>query len=290
MFHGSIPALVTPFQDGKPDLKAYAEFVEWQIASGSHGLVPCGTTGEAATLEPEEHRDVVRECVVQSAGRVPVIAGAGSNATHRAVALCEMMKAEKVDAVLVAAPWYNKPCQEGIYAHFAKISQVGVPIVVYNVPGRTVVDISVETIGRIAKLPNVVGLKDATGKIFRVPQQHEACGDDFVQLSGDDPSAVEFFEAGGNGCISVTANVLPRECAAVQDAMRAGDFDKARMLDMPLQAAHKAMFADASPAPAKYVLAKAGFMAEELRLPMVPCSEAARETVDAALAGFQIGK
>lgn len=290
MFFGSIPALVTPFKDGQPDLQAFADFVEWQITSGSHGLVPCGTTGEAATMEPDEHRAVVRACVLQANGRVPVIAGAGSNATHRAVALCEMMQNENVDAVLVSAPWYNKPSQEGIYAHFAKISEVGIPIIVYNVPGRTVVDISVATLGRIAKLPNVVGLKDATGKIFRVPQQHEACGDNFIQLSGDDPSAVDFYEAGGKGCISVTANVLPRECAAVQDAMRNGEFAQARKLDAPLQAVHKAMFADASPAPAKYVLAKAGFMAEELRLPMVPCSEAARETVDAALAGFEIGK
>lgn len=290
MFFGSIPALVTPFQDGKPDLASYAEFVEWQIASGSHGLAPCGTTGEAATMEPEEHQAVVRTCVQQTRGRVPVIAGAGSNATHRAVALGAMMRDEKVDAVLIAAPWYNKPSQEGIYAHFAKISEVGVPIIVYNVPGRTVVDISVETLGRIAKLPNVVGLKDATGKIARVPQQHEYCGDDFIQLSGDDPTAVDFYEAGGKGCISVTANVLPKQCAAVQDAMRAGEYSRAREMDAPLQAVHKAMFADASPAPAKYVLSKAGFMANELRLPMVPCSESARETVDAALAGFQIGK
>jgi len=286
MFFGSIPALVTPFCEGEVDVLAFCDFVEWQITCGSHALVPCGTTGEAVTLEPEEHKQVVEACVRQARGRIPVIAGAGSNATHRAVDLASMAKNAGVDAVLVAAPWYNKPSQQGIFEHFAAICQVGVPVIAYNVPGRTVVDIEVSTLGRIAKLANMVGIKDATGDLDRVAAQRDACGADFVQLSGDDPSALEFHEHGGLGCISVTANVLPAECAAFQIALRENDLDRARELDQKLAAVHGAMFADASPAPAKYALSKLGKMRNELRLPMVRANAEAMETVDKALAGF----
>ena len=286
MFFGSIPALVTPFSDGKLDISSFSEFVEWQIASGSHGLVPCGTTGEAVTLEPDEHRLVVETCVVQARGRVPVIAGAGSNATHRAVQLAEMAKAVGADAVLIAAPWYNKPSQQGIFEHFSAISKVGIPIVVYNVPGQTVVDISVPTLARIAALDNVVGIKDATANLDRVKLQRQACGGDFVQLSGDDPTALQFHEQGGLGCISVTANVLPKTCAAFQIALRENNMARAIELDAKLQAAHKAMFVDASPAPAKYLLAKMGFIKNELRLPMVTANAGACAVIDQALTGL----
>jgi 4-hydroxy-tetrahydrodipicolinate synthase len=290
MFFGSIPALVTPFLDGKLDIPSFSAFVEWQIASGSHGLVPCGTTGEAVTLEPDEHRLVVETCVVQARGRVPVIAGAGSNATHRAVQLAEMAKSVGADAVLVAAPWYNKPSQQGIFEHFSAISKVGIPIVAYNVPGRTVVDISVSTLARIAALDNVVGIKDATANIDRVKLQRQACGGDFVQLSGDDPTALQFHEQGGLGCISVTANVLPKTCAAFQIALRENNMARATELDTKLQAAHKAMFAYASPAPAKYLLAKMGFMKNELRLPMVIADEQSCMIIDNALNGLIDGE
>ncbi|MBL1430000.1 MAG: 4-hydroxy-tetrahydrodipicolinate synthase [Robiginitomaculum sp.] len=286
MFFGSIPALVTPFLDEKPDMPAFKEFVEWQIASGSHGLVPCGTTGEAATLEPDEHKQVIETCVVQARGRVPVIAGSGSNATHRAVQLVEMAKDVGADAVLIAAPWYNKPSQQGIFEHFAEISKVGIPIIAYNVPGRTVVDISVATLARIAALDNVVGIKDATANIDRVKLQRQACGGDFVQLSGDDPSALQFHEQGGLGCVSVTANVLPKTCAAFQIALRENNMARAIELDTKLQAAHEAMFAYASPAPAKYLLAKMGLMKNELRLPMVRADEKSCLIIDQALNGL----
>lgn len=286
MFFGSIPALVTPFANQQVDISAFSEFVEWQISSGSHGLVACGTTGEAATLEPDEHRLVVETCVRQARGRVPVIAGAGSNATHRAVALAEMAKTAKVDAILVAAPWYNKPSQQGIFEHFAAISTVGVPVIIYNVPARTVVDISIETLGRISRLPNMVGVKDATGDMDRVKAQAAACGDDFLQLSGDDPTAVDFYQLGGLGCISVTANVLPSLCAALHQALRENNLPIAKQIDAKIQAAHGAMFADASPSPAKYALAKQGRMANELRLPMVVASKTAQEIVDQALTGL----
>lgn len=286
MFFGSIPALVTPFSDGKPDMSAFMEFVEWQIASGSHGLVPCGTTGEAVTLEPDEHRIIVETCVIQARGRVPVIAGAGSNATHRAVDLAGMAKSVGADAVLIAAPWYNKPSQQGIFEHFAAIDKVGIPIIAYNVPGRTVVDISVPTLAKIAALDNVVGVKDATADIGRVKPQRQACGGDFVQLSGDDPSALHFYEQGGLGCISVTANVLPKTCAAFQIALRENNMARAIELDAKLQAAHEAMFVYASPAPAKYLLAKMGFMKNELRLPMVSADEKSCLIIDQALNGL----
>ncbi len=284
MVFGSIPALVTPFQDGKVDIPAFSRFVEWQIASGSHGLVPCGTTGEGVTLEPDEQRAVIETCVQQAKGRVPVIAGTGAPATHRAVALAQMAREAGADAVLVAPPWYNKPSQLGIIAHFKEIAKVGIPIIIYNVPSRTLVDILPETMGEIAKFPNVIGVKDATGDLDRVAAQREICGAEFLQLSGEDATALAFNQRGGLGCISVTANVLPQQCADFQNAMRAGNAELAIALDAKLKTAHRAMFADPSPAPAKYALSKMGKMNNELRLPMLPASQNAQILVNQAMA------
>lgn len=284
MIHGSIPALITPFRDGIVDERAFQAFVEWQIAEGSHGVVPCGTTGESVTLSGKEHVRVVEMAVEAAAGRVPVIAGAGSNSTAHAIELAKAAKAAKADAVLVVAPYYNKPSQEGLYAHFKAINDaVDIPIVIYNVPGRTVIDIGVETMGRIAKLSNVIGVKDAAGDVGRVARQRLACGADFIQLSGDDPNAIGYNAHGGRGCISVTANVAPKLCAQMQDATAQGAFETARAIDDKLAALHKAMFVEPSPAPAKYAASLLGKCAEDVRLPIVPCSDGAKAAVRAAM-------
>lgn len=280
MIHGSIPALITPFRDGIVDERAFQLFVEHQIAEGSHGLVPCGTTGESVTLSLSEHVRVVELCVEAAGGRVPVIAGAGSNDTAHAIELAKRGKAAGADAVLVVAPYYNKPSQDGIFAHFKAINDaVEIPIVVYNVPGRTVVDISVETMGRLSKLANVIGDKDASSDMSRVARHRALCGDDFIQLSGDDPSGVGFNANGGRGCISVTANVAPKLCSQIQDATLQGAFDTARKLDEKLAELHKAMFMEPSPAPAKYACSLLGHCTEEVRLPIIPCSDGAKATI-----------
>ena len=286
MFSGSIPALVTPFRDGSFDEAAYRSFIDWQIAEGSSALVPCGTTGEAATLSFEEHFEVVRVCVDQAAGRVPVIAGCGSNDTQ--IAIKNMRKAEElgVTAGLVVPPYYNKPNQEGIYRHFeAIVSACELPILLYNVPSRTASDISVETMARLRKFPSVIGVKDATADMDRVSAQRAACGEDFCQLSGNDYLTLGYLAMGGTGCISVTANVAPRLCADFQAAWAHGDADEALKINDALHPLHGAMFADASPGPAKYALTKvrSGFPGE-LRLPMTWPSEAAQAQVDSALA------
>lgn len=286
MFRGSIPALVTPFRDEAFDEEQFRALVEWQISEGSHGLVPCGTTGESATLTGEEQARVIRVCVEQAAGRVPVIAGCGSNST--AVVKAHMKAAEQAgaDAALVVLPYYNRPNQEGIYAHYAALAEASsLPIVVYNVPGRTVTDISPETLGRVAKLPNVVGIKDASGDMTRVTAHRALCGEDFVQLSGNDDMALAFLGMGGVGTISVTANVAPRLFAEFHEAFLSGDRDQAAALQDRLFPLHKALFSDASPGPTKYALSRVrpGF-STELRLPMTPPSKASREAVDAALA------
>jgi 4-hydroxy-tetrahydrodipicolinate synthase len=285
MFRGSIPALVTPFRDEAFDEAAYRSFVEWQIAQGSHGLVPCGTTGESATLTGEEHRRVVEACVETAAGRVPVIAGCGSNATAQAIALTRSAKAAGADAALHVPPYYNRPNQEGIYAHFAAIAEsVDLPIVLYNVPARTVTDIAVETMTRLARIANIVAVKDATGHLARVSAQRAACGAGFVQLSGNDDMALGFMAMGGSGCISVTANVAPRLCAEFQNACLTGDWETALTLQDKLYPLHAALFTDASPGPVKYALnrIRPEFPAD-LRLPMTPASEASRRAVDSAL-------
>jgi len=284
LFRGVLPALVTPFRDGEVDEDAFVRLVERQIAGGVHGLVPVGTTGESATLSHDEHRRVVELCVTTSAGRVPVVAGAGSNSTAEAIELVRHAKTVGADAALVVTPYYNRPSQEGLYAHYRAINEaVQLPVLVYNVPARTSVDISNDTLARLAKLPNIVGVKDATGDLGRASQQRLACGEDWVMLSGNDDSALGYMAHGGHGCISVTANVAPEACAAFYDAALAGDWAGALQLQDQLIRLHKALFADASPSPTKFALAHLGLCAEEARLPIVACSEAARGEVAAAM-------
>ncbi len=285
MFHGSIPALITPFRNGIVDEAAFQAFVDWQIREGSHGLVACGTTGESATLSLEEHVRVVEMCVAAAGRRVPVIAGAGSNNTAHAVELTRRAKQAGADAVLVVTPYYNRPSQEGLYAHFKAINDaVEFPIFVYNIPSRSVVDIAVETMARIAKLANVVGLKDATGDLARVSRQRAACGVEFIQLSGEDPTALGYNAHGGKGCISVTANVAPKLCAQMQEASLRGDFETARGIDDKLAALHRALFVEPSPAPVKYACSVLGKCADEVRLPLLACSESVKAQVQAAMA------
>ncbi len=282
--HGSIPALITPYRDGIVDERAFQAIVEKQVAEGSHGLVPCGTTGESATLSFKEHVRVVELCVEAAAGRVPVIAGAGSNNTAHAIELARAAKTARADAVLVVAPYYNKPSQDGVVAHFKAINDaVDIPIIVYNVPGRTVADISAETMGRIAQLPNVAGCKDASADLARVARHRALCGGDFIQLSGEDPTALGFNALGGRGCISVTANVAPKLCAQLQELTLQGAFEAARALDDKLAPLHKAMFAEPSPAPAKYAASLLGLCSDEVRLPLLACGEAAKAQIRAAM-------
>jgi 4-hydroxy-tetrahydrodipicolinate synthase len=284
MFFGSIPALVTPFAAGRVDHAVVREFVEWQIDEGSNGLVPCGTTGEAATLSDDEHRQLIALTVEVARGRVPVIAGCGSNNTAHAIELTKNAKEAGADAALHVPPYYNRPNQEGIYAHLAAVADLEIPIVLYNVPSRTITDISVETMARLSRLPNVIAVKDATGNLARVSAQRQACGAEFVQLSGNDDMALGFNAMGGIGCISVTANVAPKLCASFQGAMREGRWDEALALQDRLFPLHAALFSDASPGPVKYALSKVrtGFPAE-LRLPMTEPSAASKAAVDAAL-------
>jgi 4-hydroxy-tetrahydrodipicolinate synthase len=289
MFSGSIPALVTPFAaDGAFAEDAFRELVEWQIVEGSAGLVPVGTTGEAATLTYEEHFGVVRICVDQAKGRVPILAGAGSNDTRVAIANVHAAKDAGADAALMVPPYYNRPSQEGIFRHFEAIAkETSLPIVLYNVPGRTVTDIQPATMARIVKaFPAVfIGVKDATGSLGRVTEQRLGCGQDFIQLSGNDETALAFNAMGGTGCISVTANVAPRLCADFQAAWAAGDIAKARALHDRLYPLHIAMFTDASPGPVKYALGKVKpDWPLHLRLPMTEAGEVSRAAVDAAMA------
>jgi 4-hydroxy-tetrahydrodipicolinate synthase len=285
MFSGSIPALVTPFRDEAFDEDAFRDLIEWQIAEGSHGLVPCGTTGEAATLTADEHDRAVAVCVEQARGRVPVIAGCGSNSTAGAIGHMRAARERGADAALVVLPYYNRPSQEGLVAHFEALTGAcDLPIIVYNVPSRTVTDVLPETLGRIAALPNVVGIKDASGNLARCSAHRALCGADFVQLSGNDDIALGFNAMGGTGCISVTANAAPRLCADFQNACLSGDWAKALALQDKLYPLHAALFSDASPGPVKYAVnrVRPGIPAA-LRLPMTPPSGASRKAVDAAL-------
>jgi 4-hydroxy-tetrahydrodipicolinate synthase len=285
MFFGSIPALVTPFSGGRVAEDTFAAFVEWQIVEGSSGLVPCGTTGESATLSREEHREVIAHTVEIAKGRVPVIAGCGSYSTAAAIELIRAAADVGADAALVVVPYYNKPSQAGLAAHFTAIAEASpLPIVVYNVPSRTVSDISVETLAKVARHPKIVAVKDATGNLGRVSAQRLACGEDFIQLSGNDDMALGFNAMGGVGCISVTANVAPKLCSDFQAATREGRWDEALKLQDRLYPLHAALFSDASPGPTKYALFRLqpGFPAE-LRLPLVEPSEASKRAVDAAL-------
>jgi 4-hydroxy-tetrahydrodipicolinate synthase len=285
MFRGSIPALVTIFRDEALDQKAFLDFVRWQVDEGSHGLVPCGTTGESATLTSAEHRRLIELAIEGAAGRVKVIAGCGSNDTAHAIALTRSARDAGADAALHVPPYYNRPNQEGIYAHLAAIAEaVDIPIVLYNVPARTITDISVETMARLARIANVIGVKDATGNLARVSAQRAACGGHFIQLSGNDDMALGFSAMGGTGCISVTANVAPRLCAEFQNACLSGDWKEALRLQDRLYPLHAALFTDASPGPVKYALSRVRNVSAELRLPMTPASEASRRSVDSALA------
>jgi 4-hydroxy-tetrahydrodipicolinate synthase len=285
IFKGSIPALVTPFRNGKVDDKAFVAMVERQIENGTHALVPCGTTGESTTLSHEEHRHVVELCVKTARGRVPVIAGAGSNSTEEAIGLLQHAKAVGAHAALVVNPYYNRPTQEGIYAHYKTLSEaVQQPIFLYNVPVRTGSDMTPELIGRLSKLPNVIGIKDASADLSRVARHTALCGKDFIQISGEDPTAVGFNAQGGVGCISVTANVAPQQCAIMQNAMLQGDYGLARKINDTLARLHRALFLEASPAPAKYALARLGLCTEEVRLPLVPVqSQSVKDEIDAAM-------
>jgi 4-hydroxy-tetrahydrodipicolinate synthase len=285
MFSGSIPALVTPFRDGRFDEPAFRRFVDWQIAEGSSGLVPCGTTGESATLDHDEHHRVIAVCVDQAAGRVPVIAGVGSNDTRAAVANMKLAQTAGASAALAVMPYYNRPGQAGMLAHFRSLAEnCDLPIILYNVPGRTVTDMSVETMAELATLPGIVGVKDATGNLARVTAQRLACGPDFCQLSGNDDMALGFMAMGGRGCISVTANVAPRLCAEFQAACLDGRWTDALTLQDRLYPLHAALFSDASPGPSKYALARLQpNFPGELRLPMTPADETSRKLVDAAM-------
>jgi 4-hydroxy-tetrahydrodipicolinate synthase len=285
MFRGSIPALVTPFRDEAFDEPVFRDFVDWQIGQGSHALVPCGTTGESATLSVEEHYRVIEICVEQTAGRVPVIAGCGSNCTASAIRNIQAAEQRGADAALVVLPYYNRPNQDGLVRHFQAVAAASrLPIIVYNVPGRTVTDIMVETLASIAEIPTVVGIKDASGNLARVSAQRAACGPDFAQLSGNDDMALGFNAMGGVGAISVTANVAPRLCADFHEACLSGDWRGALALQDRLYPLHAALFSDASPGPTKYALSRvrSGFPLD-LRLPMTPPSKESRVLVDAAL-------
>jgi len=283
---GSIPALITPMKDGKVDEAAFRALVQWQIAEGSAGLVPTGTTGESPTLSHEEHMRVVEICVEEAAGRVPVIAGAGSNSTDEAIALTRHAKEVGCDAVLSVTGYYNKPSQEGQYRHFMAIAEaVDIPILLYNIPGRAIVEISVETMARLAKNRNIIGVKDATANLMRPSRERGAIGKDWLLISGEDGTALGYNAHGGHGCISVTANVAPRLCAEFQAASLAGDFAKAREYQDRLMPLHDAMFCEPSPAPAKYGVSLLGRCLPDVRLPLVEATDAARAQVKAAMQG-----
>jgi len=283
MITGSLPALVTPFANGKVDIDALKKLVDWHIDQGSHGLVPVGTTGESPTLTHEEHDRVVEVVVAQAAGRVPVIAGAGSNNTAETVRLVKAAKEAGATAALVVTPYYNKPTQAGLKAHFLAAADCGMDIIIYNIPGRSAVDMSVETMGELAAHKHIIGVKDATGDLSRVPKQRLTCGEDFVQLSGEDATALGFNAHGGIGCISVTANMAPALCAQMQEATLAGDYATALKITDKLMPLHLATFQEPGLVSAKYGLSKLGLCTQEVRLPLVGLNDDAKSAMDAAL-------
>jgi 4-hydroxy-tetrahydrodipicolinate synthase len=284
MFKGSITALVTPMREGALDEDAFRGFVEWQITEGSHGLVPVGTTGESPTLSHAEHRKVVDICIEVAAGRVPVIAGAGSNNTSEAIDLARHAEKAGADGVLVVTPYYNKPNQEGLYQHFKAINDaIGIPIIIYNIPPRSVIDMSVETMARLFELRNIVGVKDATAKVERVSLQRDAMGPDFIQLSGEDATALGHMAHGGHGCISVTANVAPKLLSEFQEACMEGDFGRALVYQDRLMPLHRALFLEPNPTGVKYALTVIGRMNEDVRLPLVKVTDATRSEIRSAM-------
>ncbi len=285
MFKGSLVALITPMTaDGAVDEDAFARFVEWQIREGTKGIVPVGTTGESPTLNHNEHKRVVEIAIKVSAGRVPVIAGAGSNSTAEAIDLTRHAKLAGADAALVVTPYYNKPTQEGLYMHYAAIADaVDLPVFIYNIPPRSVVDMSVETMARLSKLKNIIGVKDATASLTRPLHTTIACGHDFIQLSGEDHTALPFLAAGGHGCISVTANIAPRLCSQMHAAWNTGHLAEAMQIQARLVTLHDAMFCESNPGPAKYAASLLGFGADHCRLPLAPVAESTRVRVRAAM-------
>ena len=285
MFKGSLVALITPMtRDGKLDERAFQDFVAWQVAEGTQGLIPVGTTGESPTLSHEEHHRVVELAIEASAGRVPVIAGAGSNSTAEAVALTRHAKKAGADAVLVVTPYYNKPTQEGMYLHFKAVADAAdIPVIIYNIPPRSVIDMSVDTMARLAKHPNIIGVKDATANLTRPLHTARACGEDFCQLSGEDHTALAFNAAGGVGCISVTANIAPRLCRAMQDAWADGRVKEAQAIQARLTPLHDAMFCETSPGPVKYAASLLGHGTDVCRLPMAPIADASKARVRNAM-------
>ncbi len=285
MFKGSMPALVTPFTNGALDLDTLKHLVEWQIEAGSTGLVPVGTTGESPTLSHDEHETVVEEVVKAAAGRVPVIAGAGSNNTVEAVRFVQFAKKVGADAALVVTPYYNKPTQRGLFEHFTALHDCAdIPIIIYNIPGRSIIDMTPATMGELAKLPRIVGVKDATGDLARVSQQRASCGADFCQLSGEDATALGFNAHGGVGCISVTANVAPKLCAEFQQATLSGDYAKALAYQDRLMPLHEALFIEPGLVGAKYALSKLGRCSAEVRLPLTTLEDSTKAAIDAAMA------
>ena len=284
MFKGSMPALITPFKNGELDLDTLKKLVEWHISEGSHGLVPVGTTGESPTLTHEEHETVIEEVVNVVAGRIPVIAGAGSNNTVEAVRFMQFAEKAGADAGLVVTPYYNKPTQRGLLAHYRELHDCcDLPIVIYNIPGRSIIDMTPETMGELAKLPRIVGVKDATGDVARVSDQREMCGADFIQLSGEDGSALGFNAHGGVGCISVTANVAPRLCAEFQEATLAGDYGKALELQDRLMPLHRAIFVEPGLVGAKYGMSQLGLCSDEVRSPLTGLLDSTKAQIDAAM-------
>lgn len=285
-FHGSITALITPFKNGAVDWPAFERLIEVQIAAGTHGLVICGTTGESPTLSHDEHMRIVERAVALVKGRIPVIAGTGSNSTQESINLTTHAHAAGADAALIVTPYYNKPTQEGLYAHYRAIAEAvpSMPIILYNIPGRSIVDIKSETMGRLAAdFSNIIGVKDATADLERPAETRAACGDDFIQLSGEDATVLAFLEAGGHGCISVTSNIAPDDCAALHNAWAEGRSEDAAAIDQKLAPLHKALFIETSPQPAKYAASRLGLCQDEMRLPLLPASETARKAVDRAM-------
>ncbi len=289
MFRGSITALVTPFRNGKVDEAAFTRFIEWQISEGTHGLVPVGTTGESPTLDHDEHKRVIELAAATAKKRIPVLAGTGSNSTDEAVELSQYAEKVGADAVLVVTPYYNKPSQEGLYQHFKAINDaINIPIIIYNIPGRSVVDMSVATMARCYELKNIVGVKDATANLARPAQTRAVLGPEFCQLSGEDATALGFMAHGGAGCISVASNVAPRLCSEFQKACMAGDFRKALALQDRLMPLHEVLFIETNPAPVKYAVSRLGFGTADMRLPMVPLTEASRRAIDKVLSDLDL--
>ncbi len=283
-FHGSMTALITPFADGKVDAKKYQDFVAWQIKEGTHAVIPCGTTGETTTLSHEEHHRVVELCLEVAKGKVPVVAGAGSNSTIEAIELSQHAERAGADAVLQVVPYYNKPTQEGLYQHFKAIHDAtNLPIILYNVPGRTVVSLSVATTARLAELPRIIGIKDATGEIVRPVNTRAACGPNFRQFTGEDNNALPFLVQGGHGCISVTSNIAPALCSALHNAWARGDIAEAQKINDLLTPLHEAMFCETSPGPVKYAASLLGLCRYEFRLPLVPIAKAHEKIVEDAM-------